>query len=79
MTVRKVLPLAVIAALLVAAPASEASYRVGVGEQNPAIFDSARWQSLQLKRIRYLVPWNWTRSAAERAAVTAYMDRARAF
>jgi hypothetical protein len=79
MTVRTVLPLAVIAALLVAAPASEASYRVGVGEQNPAIFDSARWQSLQLKRIRYLVPWNWTRSAAERAAVTAYMDRARAF
>jgi Glycosyl hydrolase catalytic core len=42
------------------------------------MFDSARWQSLKLKRVRYLVHWNWTRSAAERAAVTAYMNRARA-
>jgi hypothetical protein len=77
---RQVLPRAAVMALLAAllvAPAAEASYRVGLGEQNPAMFDSARWQSIKLKRVRYLVHWNWTRSAADRAAVTAYMNRAR--
>jgi Glycosyl hydrolase catalytic core len=79
---RQVLPRAALAAglaaLLVAPAAEAASYRVGVGEQNPAMFDSARWQSLKLKRVRYLVPWNWARSAGERAAVVAYMNRSRA-
>ena len=45
-------------ALVGAAPAS-ASYRVGVGEQNPQMFDSPSWQSLKLKQVRYLVPWDY--------------------
>ena len=77
MAFRKVLPVTLLAALLVA-PAAEARYTVGLGEQNPAMFDSARWQSLGLKRVRFIVHWNWNRSAADRAAVTAYMNRARA-
>ena len=43
--------------LVVAAPAS-AKYRVGLGEQKPEMFDNASWQSLKLKRVRYLVPWD---------------------
>jgi hypothetical protein len=77
MAFRKMLPLALLAALLVV-PAAEAKYRVGLSEQNAAMFDSARWQSLKLKRSRYMVPWDWTQSAGERAAVAAYMNRARA-
>ena len=42
------------------------------------MFDSARWQSLKLKRTRYIVPWNWNKDAALTAEVTAYMNRARA-
>ena len=38
-----------------AAPAS-AKYRIGIGEQKAAMFDSPAWQSLKLKRVRYLVP-----------------------
>jgi hypothetical protein len=76
MAFRKMLPVLLLAGLLVA-PAAEAKYKVGLGEQNPAMFDSARWQSLSLKRVRYLVRWNWNRSAADRAAVAAYMNRAR--
>jgi hypothetical protein len=34
------------------APAS-AKYRVGLGEQKTAMFDSPAWQSLSLERVRY--------------------------
>ena len=74
---RKLLPVVLLAALI-AAPTAEAKYKVGLGEQNPAMFDSARWQSLGLKRVRFLVHWNWNKSAADRAAVAAYMNRAHA-
>jgi hypothetical protein len=77
MTFRKVLPVVLLAGLLVA-PAAQASYKVGVGEQSAAMFDSARWQSLKLKRARYLVPWTWNRRASSRAAVTTWMTRAHA-
>jgi len=77
MSSRLMLPLALLAALLVA-PAAEAKYRVGLSEQNPSMFASARWQSLKLKRVRYIVPWDWNRHPGEVAAVAAYMSRARA-
>jgi len=75
MAFRKMLPVALLVSLL-AVPAAEAKFKVGLGEQDSAMFSSARWQSLKLKRTRYLVPWNWNRSASARAAVTAYMSRA---
>ena len=82
MAFRKMLPrsLALLAMLLltVVVPSAEAKYRVGVGDQNAAMFDSARWQSLKLKRTRYLVPWDWNKSAAQIAETTDYMNRARA-
>jgi putative glycosyl hydrolase len=77
MAFRKMLPVVLLAALFVA-PTAEAKYKVGLGEQSASMFDSARWQSLKLKRSRYLVPWNWNASPTTRAAVTAYMTRARA-
>jgi hypothetical protein len=77
MAFRKMLPLVLLAALIVV-PTAEAKYRVGVGDQNAAMFDSPRWQSLKLKRTRYIVPWNWNRSAAQIAETTGFMNRARA-
>jgi hypothetical protein len=71
------LPLALLFALVVV-PTAEAKYRVAVGDQSAAMFDSARWQSLKLKRTRYLVPWDWNTSPAQVAETTAYMNRARA-
>jgi hypothetical protein len=65
-------------ATLVLVPSAEAKYRVGVGDQSAAMFDSPRWQSLKLKRTRYLVPWNWHQSAAQIDETTAFMNRARA-
>ena len=64
-------------ALVGAAPAS-ASYRVGVGEQNPQMFDSPSWRSLKLKQVRYLVPWDYANHVDQRNEVDRYMLRARA-
>lgn len=79
MQLRKLLPFAllVLAALLVA-PSAQAKYRVGIGEQNIAVFDQPAWQSLKLKRVRYLVPWNWQKSGFDEQATIAFMNRARA-
>ena len=81
---RIVLSVAAVGALVVsglslvgAAPAS-AAYRVGVGEQNRQMFDSPSWQSLKLKRVRYLVPWDYAKHADQRAAFDRYMLGARA-
>ncbi len=76
MAFRKMLPIALLAVLLVV-PTAEAKYRVGVGDQSAAMFDSARWQSLKLKRTRYLVPWDWNKSPAQIAETTDFMNRAR--
>jgi hypothetical protein len=77
MAFRKTLGVVLLASLLLV-PAAEAKYRLGIGEQSPSMYDSARWQSLQLKRSRYMVPWTWNKSASTRAAVVEYMNRAHA-
>jgi hypothetical protein len=55
---RTTLLLAAFAALVLCAPAS-ANYRVGLSEQNAAVFDQPAWQDLKLKRIRYVIPWDY--------------------
>ena len=42
------------------------------------MFASARWQSLKLKRVRYIVPWDWNRHPDQVAAVATYMNAPRA-
>ena len=75
MTIRLVL-IAALMSLVVAAPAS-AKYRVGLGEQNPQMFDTTSWQSLKLKRVRYLVPWDYAKHRGQRDEVNYFMGRAR--
>ena len=76
MTFRGVLLTTLLLSLVVAAPAS-AKYRVGLGEQDPAMFDTPSWQSLKLKRVRYLVPWDYARHRGQRDEVNYFMGRAR--
>src|SRR3954469_16928779 len=59
------------------APAS-AKYRIGIGEQKAAMFDSSAWQSLRLRRVRYLVPWDYAKHREQRDEADHYMARARA-
>jgi hypothetical protein len=77
MRFRLVLIAAALLGLVAATPAS-ANYRVGLGEQNPSMFDQPSWQSLKLKRVRYLVPWDYAKHGFQRNEVSAFMSRARA-
>jgi Glycosyl hydrolase catalytic core len=72
----RVVTVTALVALLAAGPA-EARYRLGIGEQLPQMFAEPAWQSLGLKRVRYLVPWDWRRTGAQ-AEVAAFMTAARA-
>ena len=68
--------LAALAALVLAVPAS-ANYRVGISEQDARTFDQPLWQNLGLKRVRYIVPWDYYKGdgAAEAAS---FLNAARA-
>jgi hypothetical protein len=79
MTSRLLLPIALlVAAVLVVPAAAEAKYRVGIGEQNVSMFDDADWQNLKLKRVRYIVPWDYDKQDFTRFEVHNFMNRARA-
>jgi|tagenome__1003787_1003787.scaffolds.fasta_scaffold20817931_2 hypothetical protein len=68
--------MAALAALVLCAPAS-ANYRVGLSEQSAATFDQPLWQGLKLKRVRYIVPWDFYKGE-DAATVSTFMNSARA-
>ena len=78
MPLRRLLPL-ILLALFAAAPAAEAKpqYRVGMGDQSPAMFSNPSWRSLKLKRVRYIVPWDGVRHSAQRTEIDAFVAAAR--
>jgi hypothetical protein len=78
MRYRLMLPIAALLVALVAVPAAQAKARVGLSEQNPAMFDQPNWQQLKLKRVRYIVSWDYVKQGFEHAEVSAFMNAARA-
>jgi len=78
MRYRLILPIAALLAVLVAAPAAQSKVRVGLSEQNPAMFDQPSWQQLKLKRVRYIISWDYATQAFEHAEVSAFLNAARA-
>jgi hypothetical protein len=81
---RLILPLLLLLAVAlpaVAAPAPAAAasrYRVGIGDQSASMFSHTAFQRLHLKRVRYLVPWDWERQAFQRGEIAAYLGAAAA-
>src|SRR5687767_5396383 len=74
---KRFLPIALLAALLCAAPAGAApKYRVGIAEQHASMFDQGPFQSLGLKRVRYLVPWDVARYDWQLAETDRYLNTA---
>jgi hypothetical protein len=79
MTSRLKLPLCLLALLVLALPATaEAKYRVGIGEQNSNVFLDPNWKSTKLKKVRYMVPWDYAKTSWQAAEVDLYMQRAHA-
>jgi len=75
---RTTIVVAALAALALCAPAAHANYRVGISEQNPAVFDQPAWQALKLKRVRYIVPWDYAKYPDQIGEVDAFLNAARA-
>lgn len=83
MRLRLLIPLLALLAALVALPASasakkQPNYRVGIGDQYPQLFANADYQALHVKRVRYLVPWDFQREAFQKPEIQAYLDAAKA-
>jgi hypothetical protein len=74
---RTTLVVAALAALALCAPAS-ANYRVGLSEQDARVFSQPAWQSLKLKRIRYIVSWDYYKDPGQVAEVANFMNAAHA-
>ena len=78
MRYRLILPLAVLLATMLVAPAAQAKARVGLSEQNPAMFSQANWAKLKLKRVRYIVSWDYAKRGFERTEVFNFLTAAHA-
>ena len=76
MRYRLILPIAALVAALLAVPAAQAKPKVGLSEQNPAVFSDAHWKPLKLKRSRYIVPWDYAKVGFQHSEVSAFMTRA---
>jgi len=77
MRFRLILPLTLLLATIVAVPA-QGAYRVGISEQSARVFDDPNWSSLKLKRTRYILAWDYYKTASERGETDAFMKAARA-
>jgi hypothetical protein len=70
---------AVLAALLLAVPASaKTNVAVGLGDQNPQMFASPDFQALGIKKVRYFIRWNAIRDPQQLAAADAFVAAAKA-
>ena len=69
---------ALLTALLVAPAEGKSRYRVGIGEQSAALFSQQTFVDTRIKRVRYLVPWDWRHTDGQRAEVAGYLAAARA-
>jgi hypothetical protein len=75
----RVLPLMILLAALALPSAASAKIpiRVGIGDQQSAMFDQSAFQRAKFKRVRYFIAWNAMDNAGQRLAARAYVQRAR--
>jgi hypothetical protein len=69
---------AVIAAVPASASAAKIPVAVGIGDQNPSIFDQANFKRLKVKKVRYFIRWNAMDNPYELGLADAYINAAKA-
>ena len=75
---RRFIPIVALLLCAIFAAPAQANFKVGMADQHAEMFDSPRFKALKIKRVRYIVPYDWFKIASTTAEVTAFMDRARA-
>ena len=68
---RRILPLVALVLCAIFAAPAQANFRVGIADQNAAMYDNPKFQALKIKRIRYLVAYDWYKVACAGAAKRA--------
>jgi hypothetical protein len=74
---RLVLPVVALLACAAAPASARIPIRVGIGDQQVAMFDSPAFQRARFEHVRYIVPWNVMDDAGQRLKARAYVQRAR--
>jgi hypothetical protein len=67
--------LALILCATFAAPA-QANFKVGIADQFGTMFDNPHYQALDIKRVRYLIPYDWYKHSGQKAEVDGFLNRA---
>jgi hypothetical protein len=75
---RRFLPLVALLLCAIFAAPAQADFRVGIADQDVRMFDNPRYQALGIKRIRYLVPFDWYKRQYQIDEATHFMNRANA-
>jgi hypothetical protein len=73
---KRLLPIAAVLLAAVFAAPAQANFTVGMADQSAAMFDNKNFQALNIKRIRYLVAYDWYKVGWQKAEVDAFMKRA---
>jgi hypothetical protein len=74
---RTTIVVAALAALAMCAPAS-ANYRVGLSEQDARVFAQPEWAAMKLKRIRYIIPWDYYKTPSQTQQAADFLNAAHA-
>jgi hypothetical protein len=73
---RRLLPIVALLVCAIFAAPAQANFKVGMADQDFHMFDNASYQALNIKRIRYLVPFDWFKHDFQVAEVTNFLSRA---
>jgi Glycosyl hydrolase catalytic core len=73
---RRLLPFVALMLCAIFAAPAQADFRVGIGDQDPRMFDNPNYQSLEIKRVRYMLPFDWYKHRFQVDELTTFMNRA---
>jgi hypothetical protein len=75
---RKTIVAALVSCAAVAASAApaRADFEVGMADQDFRMFEDARYQKLDIDKVRFLVPYDWFKKQGNEDEVKAFMERA---
>ena len=72
---KRLVPVAALLLAAVFAAPAQANFAVGMADQQAAMFDNKNFQALKIKRIRYLVAFDWYKVRWQREEVDSFMKR----
>jgi hypothetical protein len=73
---RRFLPIVALVTCAIFAAPAQANFKVGMADQDARMFDNANYQRLNIKRVRYLVPFDWYKHRYQINEITTFLNRA---